>query len=239
VVVEAEETVMMIGLGTLIPFGAGTVYNDATGRYEIVGQSGSYGNLQDLQNALYRPEIALLASQTPTEHGTMLTPAYPGMVYYPEQRFYTLPGGQQIPEATYQQAVAAGTVAELIHQYTAYGTERAPGTATVFTVPVTTPVSVSLPAAIAAYGTAAPTATVLATSTAKDASDAAAKATADAAAKVAADAAVAAAKKVAANGGATAGFDLTKFLKDNQTLLLIGAAGLGALLLFSKRKGVG
>jgi len=230
---------MMFGLGTLIPFGASTVYNDVTGRYEITGQSGSYGNLDELQQALYAREIALLASQTPTEHGTMLTPGYPGMVYYPEQRFYTLPGGQQIPEATYKQAVAEGKVEELIHYYTDYGTQRAPGSGTYFTVPASVPVSVSLPAAIAQYGTAAPAAAVLETSAAKDASDAAAKIAADAAAKLAADAAAAAAKKVAANGAAGAGFDLTKFLKDNQTVLLIAAAGAGVLFLSQKKKGAG
>jgi hypothetical protein len=213
---------MILGVGALVPFGAGTVYDDSVGCYKIAGQSDCYWNLDELQQALYAKEIALLASQTPTEHGTMLTPGYPGMVYYPEQRFYTLPGGQQIPEATYQQAVAEGKVEELIHYYTAYGTERAPGSGTVFMAPPSV--------------TAAPAATVLGASAAKDASDAAAKIAADAAAKAAADAAAAAAKKVAANGGAAAGFDLTKFLKDNQTLLLIAVAGAGALFLL-KGKG--
>ena len=157
------------GMGAAIPYGAGTYYDTESGTYKISGQSGSYATPHDLEQALYKPEETLLATQTPQAQGVMVGSPGPGMVYAPEEKFYTLPGGQQIEESTYLQAVAAGTLPELIHQYTDYGTERAAGTYTppaaaalptapaVVTAPATTPVAAapSTPQATTAAATQA------------------------------------------------------------------------------------
>lgn len=105
------------GIGELIPYGAGTVYNTDTGRYEIVGQPGSYAESHALQEALYAPIAQALQAQTPEPQGVMIGP----YSTVPEQRFYTLPNGAQVSEAIYLQAVAEGRVPELIHEYTGYG----------------------------------------------------------------------------------------------------------------------
>jgi hypothetical protein len=101
------------GLGELMPYGAGTVYNTATGRYEIVGQTGSYADVGSLELALHAAEVASLAAQSPQPTNVMIGP----YASYPVPMVRTLPGGIQISEERYQQALREGTLPQVISDY--------------------------------------------------------------------------------------------------------------------------
>jgi hypothetical protein len=76
---------------------------------------------------MYAGEIAALIAQQPLSTSKVLTPGAAGMVYYPPEEFRRLPNGALVAESTYQEALRQGTLADLIHEYTAYGTAREPG----------------------------------------------------------------------------------------------------------------
>jgi hypothetical protein len=96
-----------------MPYGAGTVYNTATGRYEIVGQTGSYADVGSLELALHAAEVASLAAQSPQPTNVMIGP----YASYPVPMVRTLPGGIQISEERYQQALREGTLPQVISDY--------------------------------------------------------------------------------------------------------------------------